>query len=320
MPSRITSACFLCSLVLMLAFGGAACTNNAPANANTTTTNTATTNTSTTTTNTATTTATTTINAREPEQYRATMVITGQTTGNNQTAASFSIDVARNGSDRYYAFKNLPGIGQINYIDRADKSYVVIPSQRQYFEVTPETTGFKVPRAMTPGMMVEQLQHQQGVTLVGEEQLNGRTVTKYRFAGTTQTGSQAGQVSGESFVYVDKETGLPLRAEGSSAAQGNVQGVSGGHAVMEMRDLQTSVDPSLFEVPQDYKKLTPEQVQAQMRAALAIVQALAGGMGGGMGGGAQTNTPPANTGNNNGNSNNSTTPPSRTSGSPTTTP
>lgn len=285
------------SLVLTLAIGGAACTGDAPpANTNTSTTNANTTTTTTTNANTGTTATGSAagIETREPEQYRATMVITGQTSGNQQQAAAFSIDVARNGADRYFAIKNLPGVGQLTYIDRADKSYIIIPAQKQYFEVTPETTGFKVPRAMTPGMMVEQLQKQQGVTRIGEEQLNGRAVVKYRFAGTTQTGSPAGQIQGESFVYVDKETGLPLRAEGSSRSSGNAQGVSGGSAVMELRDLQTSVDPSLFEVPQGYRQLTQQQVQQQMQAVMAVMQALAGGMGGG-GGASSPPSPPATT-------------------------
>ncbi|HEX8476133.1 MAG TPA: hypothetical protein VF666_19190 [Pyrinomonadaceae bacterium] len=297
MHVRTASKSFFGILALALALSSsAACTNDAT-NANTTTTTTSNVNTTnintTAATNTNTTTTTgTTIETREPEQYRATMVIRGQTAGNQQAAAEFTIDIARRGADRYYRLNNLPGVGQITYIDRPEKSYVIIPSQRQYYEVTPETTGFKVPRAMTPGMMVEQLQKQQGVTLVGEEQLNGRTVTKYRYAGTAQTGSQAGEVRGETFVYVDKETGLPLRAEGSSQSSGNVQGVSGGNAVMELRDLQTTVDPTLFDVPPGYRQLTREQVQQQMRAVLAVVEALAGGMGGMGGGNTGGNTAP----------------------------
>ncbi|HEV2763554.1 MAG TPA: hypothetical protein VGV38_11305, partial [Pyrinomonadaceae bacterium] len=189
------------------------------------------------------------IEVREPETYRATYVIAGQTTGSQAAAASTSIEVARSGANRRYAFDTrIPQVGKIIFLDRADKRYIILEARKQYMELTPETTGFQVPRAMTPGMMIEQLQNQQGVTKVGEEQVAGRTAVKYRVAGTVRTGTAAGDTKAESFVYVDKETGLPLKAESAAAAQGNVQGVSGGTATMELRDISTTVEPSTFEI------------------------------------------------------------------------
>jgi hypothetical protein len=84
---------------------------------------------------------------------------------------------------------------------------------------------------------------------------------KYKVAGRTQTQSTAGQVQGETYIYVDKDTGLPLRVEGFGTSTGNVQGVSGGNLVAEMQDLKTDVDPSQFELPQGYSQITPEQVK-----------------------------------------------------------
>ena len=75
--------------------------------------------------------------------------------------------------------------------------------------------------------------------------MNGRTALKYRYARTAQTQTTAGEVKTESFIYVDKDTGLPLRAELFSEASGNVQGVKGAKVVAEMRDISTNVDPTL---------------------------------------------------------------------------
>ena len=75
-------------------------------------------------------------------------------------------------------------------------------------------------------------------------------------------------MQGESFIYVDKETGLPLRIEGFGQASGNVQGVTGGNMVAEMRDIRTDANPSDFELPQGYAKVTPEEVR-QLSAQLA---------------------------------------------------
>jgi hypothetical protein len=149
-----------------------------------------------------------------------------------------------------------------------------MPARKQYAELTQEMTGvnMEMVRAMTPGQIVAYVSRQQGVERIGDETLNTRPVVKYRAAARAQTQSSAGQVQGESFIYVDKETGLPLRVEGFSAATGNVQGVSGGNLVAEMRDLKTDVDPTQFELPQDYRKITPEEVKQQMAQLTQLLQ------------------------------------------------
>jgi hypothetical protein len=88
-----------------------------------------------------------------------------------------------------------------------------MPDQRQYGELTADSVGFNVQRTLTPGQIVARLQATPGVERVGEEQRNGRNVTKYRYAGRAATGTAAGQAQGESFIFIDNETGLPLYAE-----------------------------------------------------------------------------------------------------------
>jgi hypothetical protein len=166
--------------------------------------------------------------------------------------------VARNGADRRYAI-TLP-VGQIIFLDRADKRYIIMPAQKQYAELTPEVTGFDV-RSLTPVQMVAQLEKMQGVEQVGEETINGRTALKYRAAGRANTSSQAGQVATENFIYVDKLTGLPLKWEGYGQSTGNVQGVNNVRITAETKEIKTDVDPTLFEVPQNMRKLTPEEMK-----------------------------------------------------------
>ena len=209
------------------------------------------------------------IQAKEPDKYSANVVVSGTATGQQTAAGQATIRVARNGSDRRYSLDTrLPGVGELIFLDKADKRYLIIPAQKKYAELTAETTGgFDVGRALTPGQLVAYLERQQGVERVGDETLNGRAATKYRVAGRTQTQTTAGQVQGESFIYVDKDTGLPLRIEGFGQATGNVQGVSGANLVAEMRDIKTEVNPADFEIPQGFAKVTPEEIK-QMTAQL----------------------------------------------------
>jgi hypothetical protein len=97
---------------------------------------------------------------------------------------------------------------------------------------------------------------------------------KYRYARTSQTNTSAGEVRTESFVYIDKDTGLPLRAELFGEASGNVQGVKGATVVAEMRDISTEVDLSLFEVPTEYNKVPEQQVRAQVNAITNTIAAV----------------------------------------------
>ena len=127
---------------------------------------------------------------------------------------------------------------------------------------------------MTPGQLVAYLDKLQGIQLIGEETVNGRTAQKYRYSRSTNTGTSAGQVSTESFIFIDKETGLPLRAELFSEASGNVQGVKGAKIVAEMRDITTNVAPGFFEVPAGLTKVPESQVRAQVDAASGAVAAV----------------------------------------------
>ena len=268
------STSFLLIVILSSGVLSAACQNQPAANTGNTNTTTA----NTTTTNTSTTVAVdpgTVINTREPEKYRATLVFTAETEGGEKAIAvpPLSAEVARNGADRRVSFK-LPNGEQLIYLDSKDKHYVISPDRKQYAELTSEATGFEIQRLMTPGQLVAYLEKQKGYERVGEEQMNGRAADKYRYAGTAKTGTQAGDIKSEAFVYVDKETGLPLRAELYSEATGNVEGAKGAKVVAEMRDIQTNIDPSLFEVPPGLKQVTPEQVRQQIDALTATVAAV----------------------------------------------
>jgi hypothetical protein len=212
-------------------------------------------------------TAPSTIAAREPDSYKATLVFTAETEGGDKAIGipTLSADVAKNGADRRLSFK-LPDGSDLVYLEHAGVQYGIAPARKQYAELTPEATGFQLQKLMTPGQLVAYLDRLKGIELVGEEQQSGRTALKYRYARTSETKTSAGEVKTESFIYVDKDTGLPLRAELFSEASGDVNGIKGAKLVAEMRNIQTNPDPSLFEVPAGYNKVPEAQVRAQVNA------------------------------------------------------
>ena len=220
-------------------------------------------------------TAPSTIAAKEPETYRATIVFTAETEGGDKAIGipTLSAEVAKSGSDRRLSFK-LPDGSDLVYLEKAGVQYGIAPARKQYAELTPEATGFQIHKLMTPGQLVAYLDRLQGIEFVGEETQAGRTALKYRYARTAQTQTSAGEVKTESFIYVDKDTGLPLRAELFGEATGNVQGVKGASIVAEMQNISTTVDPTLFEIPPGMNKVPEAQVRAQVNAVTNTVAAV----------------------------------------------
>lgn len=216
-----------------------------------------------------------TLAAREPEKYKATLVFTAETEGGEKTIGipPLTAEVARNGEDRRVSFK-LPDGSDLIYLDHAGVPYAIAPGRKQYAELTKEATGFQIHKLMTPGQIVSYLDKLKGIEAAGEDTVNGRTALKYRYAKTANTSTGAGTVSTESFIFIDKETGLPLRAELLSEASGNVQGVKGAKIVAEMRDITTDVDPKFFEVPAGLNKVPEEQVRAQVNALIGTIGAI----------------------------------------------
>ena len=217
--------------------------------------------------------------AAEPTEYQANVSVKLEALGNQQktTMPTLNARVARKGNDRWMEFR-MPAGGRVVYLDKAGTNYLILPDMKQYAELNQDSLGFEVRRMMMPGEIVQQVKTVPGVQRVGEEKYNGRDVIKYRYGAVTDTQSQAGQVATESFLYVDKQTGLPLHSETVSQSQtgGNVQGYSGLRIITEITDINTTTTPDMFAEPTGFQKVENEQIRAQVNMIFnAMAQALA---------------------------------------------
>ncbi|MDX6576706.1 MAG: hypothetical protein QOE96_2659, partial [Blastocatellia bacterium] len=215
------------------------------------------------------------IKTREPDKYSATLVFSIETEGGDKAIGipSLSMQVARNGDDRRLEFK-LPDGSPLIYLDHDNHHYVILPARKQYAELTQESTGVQFHKLITPGQLVEDLKKLKGVERVGEGPINGRNAEKYRYSTSTNTNTKVGEVKAEAFVYVDKETGLPLRAEMLAESSGDVKGVKAARVVSEMRDIKTDVALTLFEPPAGYEQVAPEKVRQQIDALTSAVASI----------------------------------------------
>src|SRR2546421_3830632 len=214
-------------------------------------------------------------NAREPEKYSGTLSFTIETSGGEKTVGipPLTVQVARNGDDRRLEFK-LPDGTSLIYLDHQNHHYVIAPARKQYAELNKESTGAQFQKMMTPGQIVEDLKNKSGVEKVGDESINGRAAEKYRYSVAKNTDTKAGEVKAEAFVYIDKETRLPLRTEVNAESTGNVKGVNSARVIAEMRDINTSVDTSTFDIPAGYSQVPPEKVRQQIDALTSTVAAI----------------------------------------------
>jgi len=205
--------------------------------------------------------------AAEPSEYQANVALRVEALGGDKktTLPTLSAKVARKNGDRLMEFA-MPAGGRVVYLDKAGTNYLILPDLKQYAELNKDSLGFDVRQMLMPEQIVQQVKNVPGVQRVGEEQYNGRDVIKYRYGSVAETGSQAGQVATESFLYVDKATGLPLHTETVSQSQsgGNVQGYSGLRLITEISDISTTATPDLFAEPTGFQKVESEQLRGQV--------------------------------------------------------
>lgn len=222
------------------------------------------------------------ITETEANEYQATVTMRVETIGGDKktTLPPLIANVARSGSDRRMVF-TMPAGGRVVYLDKAGTNYLILPERNEYAELDQESTGFQVRQMLMPEEIVEKVKGIEGVRRVGEEKYNGRDAVRYAYGAVSDTQTQAGEVATESFLLVDKETGLPLRSEIVSQSQSgaNVQGYNGVRIITEMSDIQTTTTPADFNEPTDLKKIESQQVRAQIdllfnAAAGMIMQAL----------------------------------------------
>ncbi|HKQ05893.1 MAG TPA: hypothetical protein VJ464_12225 [Blastocatellia bacterium] len=212
-----------------------------------------------------------TFSTREPDRYGMKININLEGNVNNrQGGTAAEIDFARLDANRRWTLR-VPAINQeITYLEKPGLKYLVIPSRKQYVELTDEGIGFPLRDLLTPSAMMERLQSKPHENL-GTETVNGRTAMKYRFTGAANTGTSAGTAQADSFIYVDQETNLPLRIDLTATTSSGAV----GRGLLETRDIQLNPDPAQFEVPTGFQKVTGQQLKEQVQGFISFVRLLA---------------------------------------------
>jgi hypothetical protein len=214
-----------------------------------------------------------TVEPREPDRYSVTTTITVQPQGSTPQAniPPLQFSFARMGTDRRVSFKLPDPVGEVIYLEKPTLKYLIFPARNQYVELDPQELGFKLGDVMSPASMVARLKERSQWETVATETVNGRTAIKYRFRGATDTHTKVGTAQVDSIVYVDQETGLPLRSEIDTTSTSG----AGARVVTNADSLQLTPDASLFDVPTTMKKVSSAELKQQVQGFAAVVRSIA---------------------------------------------
>ena len=206
-----------------------------------------------------------TIEIKEPERYSVTMTISAQESASEAPAPMLTqqLSFARLDADRRWAFLFPAPLGQVVYLEKSGLRYLVLFDRKQYVELARDALGFQLGNVLTPNAIVERLRTRQHEKL-GLEPVNGRTAIKYRLAAATESSTHP------DLIFVDQETGLPLRSELNSAAPGKRS-----RMIVEVRDVQLNPDRAQFDVPAGMKKVTQQEAKPQIESFASALRSFA---------------------------------------------
>jgi hypothetical protein len=197
------------------------------------------------------------IDIKEPERYSEELTISIQAASEDAARAPRQFGFAKFGADRRWVFLLPAPLGQVAYLEKSGLKYLVLIERKQYVELTTDALGFQPVSVLTPGAVAERMkagaQHEQ----LGLDTVNGRTAVKYRLTVGDDVSRQTDDV-----IFVDQETGLPLRCEINAVQPAGTK----LRVIVEARDVQLNPDRLQFDVPLGMKKVTPQEAKPQIES------------------------------------------------------
>lgn len=179
---------------------------------------------------------------KEPENFQAEIVVSS----NGIERKTF---VARNGARRRYDF-NADAKNQISTV-ATDRNYLISPDKKIYAEAASDE-NVAAPEGWTDFLTNQRLDAKPE-TIFERLEIEAN-LTKYRVKLNSAAES-------EILIFVDEARGFPVRQEFYS--------IGGGQRTLnfavELRNLKIPADENSFVVPQNYRKVSPEEFRKILR-------------------------------------------------------
>lgn len=183
---------------------------------------------------------------KEPDRYRAVRNVT-VVAANGQSQTNKNL-IARDGDLR--RAESQVASKTIAYVERPEGKFVLLPDEKIYAEVTPDTSlpTNQDPEALerSPEGLLHADTGNTSYQKLGKEAIGQRGTDKYRVIVNAQ--SAANVSVSETLIWIDEALKMPIKSETKSA--------DGTRVLMELSDISLAVDNVLFQIPKDYRKVT----------------------------------------------------------------
>ena len=183
---------------------------------------------------------------KEPDRYRAIRNVT-VVAPNGQTVTTKNL-IARDGDLR--RAESRVASKTIAYVERPEGRFVLLPEEKVYAEVTPDTSlppnEDEDALQRSPEGLLHTESGKSSYEALGKDTIGGRGADKYRVV--VNAPSAANVSVSETLIWIDEALKMPVKSETKSA--------DGTRVLMELSDVSLEVDNVLFQVPKDYQKVT----------------------------------------------------------------
>lgn len=204
---------------------------------------------------------------KEPERYQATRTVTFTESATNAATPvsetrTTRVLLARDGEQRREEYE-AGALGTVIYLENQSGRFVLLPQAKLYadLETGSGEAGLSELKIESDSVSPDLLLHESTLTsryqTLGAETIGGRATTKYH---VTTTGETNATVVSETFIWIDEALGMLIKSESvHNDADRSTK------ALMELSDIRSDVDPKLFALPADYRKVAPSQIVAMIR-------------------------------------------------------
>lgn len=179
---------------------------------------------------------------KEPDRYRGTRITTMQTS-NGETHVTKSF-IARDGDMRRH--ESGTGAAQTVYLERPDGRFVLLLAEKVFADITSMPEASPTQEDVTPEWIVHSDTGTTSYQRLGMEVMGGRKTEKYRIVVNGPTSGNV--IVSEALIWIDEALQMPIRTE--------MTGSDGLKFLTELTDVTLDVDNRVFQVPDDYQKIT----------------------------------------------------------------
>lgn len=179
---------------------------------------------------------------KEPERYRATRTIT-ITTAAGKTVVTKTL-IAKDGERRRNEWD-----GTV-YLELPEGRFVIVPEEKIYADVVAEP-DVNTDEQISPESLLHADTGATSYQNLGNEVIDGRNTNKYRVL-VNSSDTENVRLS-ETLIWIDDTLKMPVRSETTSPDGTRIQ--------MELSDLRLEVESDLFQIPEDYEKISSGELR-----------------------------------------------------------